>query len=144
LNEESLPWAHILQHKNPVCIIHSAKLKDKDEVSPKKLHGNRRSRRRSCKRQNKRLVPGDSISSGMSDGSSDDQKSSAYVSRSVQCSLPEIIVSDDKHKYMPPSKLSAECNHSSNVGDGFSMLNPVRTLKFLVEELRGKLQKSGK
>jgi len=144
LNEGSLPWAHILQHKNTVCMIHSAKPKDKNEVSPKKLHGYHRSARRSYKRQHKRLVPEDSVSSSTSDDSSDDQKSSAYVSRSVQCSLPEIIVSDEKQKDMPASKLSAECNCSNNVGRGFSTVNPIRTLKFLVRELRGKLQKSGK
>jgi len=144
LNEGSLPWAHILQHKNSLCMFHKTKPKDKDEVSTKKLHGYRRSTRRSCKRQHKRLVPEDSISSSISDDSSNDQKSSAYISRSVQCSLPEIIVSDDKQKDMPPSKLSAECKCSSNVGGGFSTVNPVRTLKFLVKELRGKLQKSGK
>ena len=144
LNEGSLPWAHILQNKNTVCMIHSAKPKDKAEVSPKKLHGYRRSTRRSCNRQHKRLVPEDSVSSNISDDSSDDQKSSAYVSRSVQCSLPEIVVSDDKQKDMPPSKLSAECNCSSNVGGSLSTVNPLRTLKFLVKELHGKLQKSGK
>lgn len=144
LNEGSLPWAHILQHKNTVCMIHNAKPKKKDEVSPKKLHGYRRSTRRSCKRQHKRLVPEDSVSSSISDDSSDDQKSSAYVSRSVQCSLPEIIVSDDKQKDSPPSKLSAEHNCSSNAGGGFSTVDPIRTLKFLFKELRGKLQKSGK
>ena len=143
LNEGSLPWAHILQHKNAVCMIHSAKPKDKDEVSSKKLHGNRRSTKRSFKRQHKHLVPEDSVSSSISDDSSDDQKSSDYISRSVQCSLPEIIASD-KQKGMPPSKLSAECNCSSIVDGGFSLFNPVRTLKFLVKELRGKLQKSGK
>jgi len=144
LNEGSLPWAHILQHKNTLCVIHNAKPKDKDEVNPKKLHGYRRSTRRSCKRQYKRLVPEDSVTSSISDDSSDDQKSSAYVSRSVQCSLPETVVSDDKQKDMPPSKLSAECKCSSNVGGGFPTVNPVRSLKFLVKELRGKLQKSGK
>jgi hypothetical protein len=144
LNEGSLPWAHILQHKNTVCMIHNAKPKKKDEVSPKKLHGYRRSTRRSCKRQHKRLVPEDSVSSSISDDSSDDQKSSAYVSRSVQCSLPEIIVSDDKQKDSPPSKLSAEHNCRSNAGGGFSTVDPIRTLKFLFKELRGKLQKSGK
>jgi hypothetical protein len=95
------------------------------------------------------LVPEDSVSSSISDDSSDDQKLSAYISRSVQCCLPEIIVSDDKQKDMPPSKLSAECNCSSSVGGGgggggFSTFDPIRSLKFLVKELRGKLQKSGK
>jgi hypothetical protein len=143
-NDGSLPWAHILKDKSTVCMIHSAKPKDKDEVSQKKLRGNRRSTRRSVKRQHKHLVPEDSISSSISDDSSDDQKSCNYISRSVQCSLPGILVSDDKQKDMLPSKLSTECDCSSVVAGSFSMFNPVRTLRFLVKELRGKLQKNGK
>jgi hypothetical protein len=144
LNDGSLPWAHILKDKNTVCMIHSAKPKDKDEAGQKKVHGNRRSTRRSIKRQHKQLVPENSMSSSTSDDSSDDQKSCKYVSRSVQCSLPGVIASDDREKDMPPSKLSTECNCSSVIGGSLSMFNPVRTLKFLVKELRGKLGKSGK
>jgi hypothetical protein len=143
LNHGPLPWAHILKGKNAVCMIHDVNPKDKDEVSNNKVDGNRRRTRRSLKRQHKRLVPEDSLSSSVSDDSSDDQKPCNYISRSVQCSQPEIVASSNKQKDMPPSKLSTEYNHSS-VDGRFSSFNPVRTLNFLVKELSGKLKKSGK
>jgi hypothetical protein len=147
-NHRPLPWALILKDKNAPCIIHNAKPKDGEGVKQEKLRHNPRRPVRSFKRSSKRLVPEYSLSSSQSDDASDDQESPNNVSRSVQCCLPEIIAPDNKQNDMLPSKLSSKHSTSDGCGGGgggdFSMFNPVRTLNFLVKELRGKLQKSGK
>jgi hypothetical protein len=138
-----LPWALMLKHKNTPCIIHSAKTKDREDANQEKLHRNLRRPIHSFKRSHKRSVREDSLSSSISNESPDDQESPNFVSRSVQCSLPKIIIPDDKQNEMPPSKPVSKYN-TSDVGGNFSMFNPVRTLNFLVKELHEKLQKSGK
>jgi hypothetical protein len=132
-----------LKDKNTPCIIHNANPKDGEGVKQEKLCRNPRRPIHSFKRSNKHLVPDYSLSSSLSDDASDDQESPNYISRSVQCCLPDIIVPDNKQNDLLPSKLSSKYNTSDGGGD-FSMFNPVRTLNFLVKELRGKLQKSGK
>jgi hypothetical protein len=136
-NHRPLPWALILKDKNTPCIIHGAKTKDKEDANREKLHCNPRRPIHRFKRSHKRLVHEDSLSSSISDETPDDQESPNYVSRSVQCSLPKIIIPDEKQK--PISK------YNTNDGGGnFSMFNPVRTLSFLIKELHEKFQKSGK
>jgi hypothetical protein len=140
----SLSWAHILKDKNTACIIHNAEPKDGDEIDHKELYANPRRSRRSSKRSNKYLVAEVSLSSSISDASSNDQETLHYIDRSVQCSFPEIKVLGDKQKDVAPSKLPSKHNSNSVGGGNFSMFSPVRTLNFLVKELRGKLLKSGK
>jgi hypothetical protein len=135
----SRSWAHILKDRNTACIIHGAKAKVGQEIDKKKVHTKPR---RSVLGSNKYMGTEVLLSSSVSDDSS--YESLHNVDRSIQCSFPEIKVLDDKQKDVPPSRLPSKYN-SNSVGDGnFSMFNPVKTLNFLVKELRGKLQKSGK
>jgi hypothetical protein len=143
-NHRPLPWALILKDKSTPCVIHNAKPKDGEDVNQEKLRRNPRRPVHSFKRSHKHLVTDDSLSSSISNDTSDDQESPNYVSRSVQCCLGEITVPADKQKDTPASKLPSKYNTNGSAGGNFSMFNPVRTLNFLVKELRGKLQKSGK
>lgn len=138
-NHKQLPWALVLKDKNIPCVIHNARPKDGEDVKQGKLCHNPRRPTHRFKRSHKHLVPEDSLSSSISDDTSDDRD---YVSRSVQCCLPETIIPDDKENDLPPSKLSSKYNTSDGGGRNFSMFNPMNTLNFLVKELRGKLQKS--
>jgi hypothetical protein len=142
--QRSLSWAHILKNKNTACIVHNTKPKDGDVLDRKEVYANPRRSVRSSKRSNKYLVPEIPLSSSISDASSNDQETLHCMDRSIQCSLPEIKLLDDKQKEVPPSKLPSKYNSNGAGDDNFSMFSPVRTLNFLVKELRGKLQNSGK
>jgi len=133
---KSLSWAQILNN-NTSSITHNVKRKGRDEVNKKELHAKSRRSKHNLKCAHKYLATDDLLSSSVSGDSSNDQESVHYADRSVHCSLHV-----DKQN-MSPSKLTSKYN-SSSVDGNYSIFSPVRTLNFLVKELRGKFQKSGK
>ncbi|KAJ4429453.1 hypothetical protein ANN_21622 [Periplaneta americana] len=141
-NQKHLSWSHILKDKNSACIIHKKKTMDKISGIKSSTKGRRslHSRKQTHRPRPVHTADDSLSSSSISDESSEinDQDSPQYSSKSIQCCLSGKEVPQNGQKEMP---ISSKNGSDHDGGNTFSIFNPVRTLNFLIKELRGRLQK---
>ncbi|XP_069686374.1 uncharacterized protein [Periplaneta americana] len=141
-NQKHLSWSHILKDKNSACIIHKKKTMDKISGVKSSTKGRRslHSRKQTHRPRPVHTADDSLSSSSISDESSEinDQDSPQYSSKSIQCCLSGKEVPQNGQKEMP---ISSKNGSDHDGGNTFSIFNPVRTLNFLIKELRGRLQK---
>ncbi|PSN35544.1 hypothetical protein C0J52_27304 [Blattella germanica] len=131
-----LSWAHILKDNNIPCAAHA----EKSNVEPERP---RKKFTHSSKNAQRRFHADNSAKSTETSESScsSDQNSICYVDRSVQCHLLKNVGGSSKQEDNTKASVSSKLSSNTDGYSSFSMYNPVRTLNFLIKELRGKVKK---